>query len=228
MKFVRILFLILGIAFGTALTILLFIDPIKDNPDLIMPAWAAYTLLILIDIFFLFLIVYNIICLVKGIDVFFWLIFRHERYVNGEYKKDYNPYSKSSPKPSQKSNQKQKGNDDDKSKHEYGWYEIYEIVIKTSRWQIGFTNAYLEVKDASVKEVSDNTYEIKVSFNATGSITIRDKSDLSSFERNLNSAKEGLRKRIEERLEPDSLKYRFRYKVVPISCSKDGLKISSN
>ena len=251
-KFIRIIFMILGISMAAGITAMLVIpgaSGITDSDQLIMPVWLVYTIFILVDIFCVFLFVYNIICLVKGIDVFFWLIFRHQRYVNGEYKKDYNKKKyTSTPKPTTSSGSYSKdstpksyggttnfdklnsgpsSSGGGKPGHEFGWAEISNVVKSAGRNQIWGFNAYVSVDDCYVKEVGDYDFRIEVEFKVTGSATIKDSVDASRFKSGLANAQKYLFQTIEERLYPKYQKYGFGYEIKVTRCDTSDLKVTN-
>ena len=229
-KVIRIIFMVLGIGMAALITSMLIISGIEglDSPDHIMPPWAIMTLLIAADVFCVFLFVYNIICLAKGIDVFFWLIFRHQAYVNGDYKKSKGkpaPKSYSSPRPTTSYNTPKPSYQ--KPHHEFDSYQISNTVKSAGRVQLWRFNAYVEVADVYVKEVGDYEFRISVDFKVTGSATIKDDVDVSNFKKALNDAQKMLFDRIDDRLHPMYVKYGFGYEIKVTSCSTDSLRVTN-
>ena len=235
-KVIRIIFVVLGFMMAVALTCMLIISGPEgiDSPDLIMPLWAVMTILIAVDVFCVFLFVYNIICLAKGIDVFFWLIFRHQAYVNGDYKKPKEkptPKSYSSPRPTTSYNTPKPNPTPkpsyQKPHHEFDSYQISNTVKSAGRVQLWRFNAYVEIADVYVKEVGDYEFSIKVGFKVTGSATIKDDVDVSNFKKALKDAQKMLFDRIDDYLHPKYVKYGFGYEIKVTGCSTDSLRVTN-
>jgi len=157
-KVIRIIFLVWGaFLFGGMLAMVIIPSGrealFKDSP---IPEPVRYPMVAGIMALGLFLVIYNILCLIKGIDIFFWKIFKRRAYENGEYKQPKSTYKSSggssysnSPRPSSPRPSAPK------QSYDFDWLDLQNALEKVSRTQIWGFNAYIEVDDVDVSETGE-------------------------------------------------------------------------
>ena len=101
----------------------------------------------------------------------------------------------------------------EKPKYPVSSVDITQYVKRASRYQIGFTNTYLEVDYVYVKELSGFSFDIEVDLKAYGSVTIKDEVDASRYQSAVESAIKGMVDRIGDILTQYHNQYGFGYSV---------------
>ena len=230
-KVFRIIFLVWGaFIFGGMLAMVIVPSGrealFKDSP---IPEPVRYPMVAAIMALGLFLVIYNILCLKKGIDIFFWMIFKREAYRNGDYKKPKSTY-KSSSGGSSYSNSPRPSSprpSSPKKSYDFDWSDLEIALEKVSRTQIWGFNAYIEVDDVDVSETGEEyTFRIKVDFRAYGSATIKDEVDASRFKSASQSAIKAMCQRINDKTKELHDRYGFGF-TTSFGDIKDDVSYSS-
>ena len=205
-KIVRIVFMIWGLFIWAGLGAMLLIPDGRKSlidPNGPLPPFLVVILVILLILVGLFLFVYNIICLAKGVDVFYQLIFHRGQPVGNKKPTPYK--TTSTPKPAPKVNngdsfsnggldfsklnpEKPKSNGGSGGK-KYSSREIIDLTVGSCGDEdIYHSDAYIRATVFSIKETSNNCFKVLVNLDISGTLTYKTESDISDFKYNSQRA----------------------------------------
>ncbi len=216
-KFIRLLFMLIGLFTLLALSFMLITESgrvvIESQP---MGKIKSYLLIGGVMAIALFLFIYNIICLKKEIDVFFWLIFRHK-----EYREKYPKKLKKRQKKEKKENIFERVDAptiQDEPKEEnirkiFASNDIIMLIQKIDPIQIGYSDNKLYISDVQVSQKDKDNYLVNVDTIVKLIDPPKDKEQLEDFKRQTNISLNKMADLCNKRLSPFASEYGFYYEI---------------
>ena len=211
-------FLVIGVFTAVGLTIML-VEPSGKAELLAKTGEWAIPVVIMLIVFGVFLVVFNILCLVFKGDIFFHLIFfkrtpaeLRERERERQSESTYKPTYKPSPKPSYNPTPKPAPKPTPKPKHDFDQYDISSAIKSVGEVNI-YGNTYIKVGDVNIRETSDYEFRISLTFTCRGFVRVADKYEVDKLKRNIDSSAKILFKNVESKVASLHNKYGFGYEM---------------
>lgn len=208
-KFFRILFMLAGLFVFLGLAFMVVTESGRNViKNYSVGPTIAYLIVGGVIALSLFLFIYNIIMLSKGIDVFFWLIFKHKAYRELYPKKS---------KRKNKQPKKEKPTVDTPKVEEntmsFGSNDIIMILQRIGSMNVGYSDNKLYINDVNVIEKGKNNYQIKIDLVVKLIDPPKDAEQVADFKIETNKVVNKMADECNERLSPYAKEYSFSYEI---------------